>query len=151
MVKKILLHFWVASMAFVLMSSNVSKSIQIANSPSVEESLIQALPNNASIVEKEVLSNLSLSEKLVVKVAEKKVKKELEKKNMNGEKSQVVALVLVLLVGTLGIHRFYLGYTWQGVVQLLTAGGCGVWTLIDLIRIVTGNLKPKDGDYAKKL
>lgn len=70
---------------------------------------------------------------------------------MNGEKSQVVALVLVLLVGTLGIHRFYLGYTWQGVVQLLTAGGCGVWTLIDLIRIVTGNLKPKDGDYAKKL
>lgn len=75
MVKKILLHFWVASMAFVLMSSNVSKSIQIANSPSVEESLIQALPNNASIVEKEVLSNLSLSEKLVVKVAEKKLKK----------------------------------------------------------------------------
>jgi hypothetical protein len=66
-------------------------------------------------------------------------------------KSQVIALVLVLLVGGIGIHRFYLGYTWQGVVQLLTAGGCGVWTLIDLVRIITGNLQPKDGSYSKTL
>jgi hypothetical protein len=66
-------------------------------------------------------------------------------------KSQVIALVLVALVGGLGIHRFYLGYTWQGVVQLLTGGGCGVWALIDLIRIITGDLQPKDGSYAKTL
>ena len=66
-------------------------------------------------------------------------------------KSQVIALILVLLVGTLGIHRFYLGYTWQGVVQLLTFGGLGVWAIIDLIRIVTGDLKPKDGSYTKTL
>ncbi|WP_201979063.1 TM2 domain-containing protein [Hymenobacter rubidus] len=66
-------------------------------------------------------------------------------------KSQIVALVLVLLVGGLGIHRFYLGYTGIGIVQLLTAGGCGIWALIDLVRIITGDLKPKDGDYAKKL
>lgn len=66
-------------------------------------------------------------------------------------KSQVVALILVLLVGALGIHRFYLGYTWQGVVQLLTLGGLGIWALIDLIRIVTGDLKPKDGEYTTKL
>ncbi|RYD53319.1 MAG: TM2 domain-containing protein [Sphingobacteriales bacterium] len=62
-------------------------------------------------------------------------------------KSQVVALILVLLVGGLGIHRFYLGYTWQGVVQLLTLGGLGIWSLIDLIRIITGDLQPKDGSY----
>jgi len=68
-----------------------------------------------------------------------------------GGKSQVIALVLVLLLGGLGIHRFYLGYTWQGVVQLLTAGGCGVWALIDLIRIIMGTLKPKDGEYDKTL
>ncbi|HMP28490.1 MAG TPA: TM2 domain-containing protein [Saprospiraceae bacterium] len=67
------------------------------------------------------------------------------------EKSQVIALLLVLFVGVLGIHRFYLGYTWQGVVQLLTAGGCGIWALVDLIRIVTGDLKPKNGDYKDKL
>lgn len=64
-------------------------------------------------------------------------------------KSQIVALLLVLLVGGLGIHRFYLGYTWQGVVQLLTLGGLGIWSLIDLIRIITGDLQPKDGSYEK--
>lgn len=66
-------------------------------------------------------------------------------------KSQVIALLLVAFVGGLGIHRFYLGYTWQGVVQLLTLGGCGVWALIDLIRIITGDLKPKNGNYSKTL
>jgi TM2 domain-containing membrane protein YozV len=66
-------------------------------------------------------------------------------------KSQVIALVLVLLVGGIGIHRFYLGYTWQGIVQLLTLGACGVWSLIDLVRIVTGDLKPKNGNYSKTL
>ena len=66
-------------------------------------------------------------------------------------KSQVTALILVAFIGGLGIHRFYLGYTWQGIVQLLTLGGCGVWALIDLIRIITGDLQPKDGSYAKTL
>lgn len=68
-----------------------------------------------------------------------------------GGKSQLIALLLVLLVGGLGIHRFYLGYTWQGVVQLLTLGGCGIWALIDLIRIITGDLQPKDGSYDQTL
>jgi len=68
-----------------------------------------------------------------------------------GSKSQVTALILVALLGGIGIHRFYLGYTWQGIVQLLTLGGCGVWAIIDLIRIITGDLKPKDGSYDKTL
>ena len=66
-------------------------------------------------------------------------------------KSQLVALLLCLFVGVLGIHRFYLGYTWQGVVQLLTLGGFGIWALIDLIRIITGDLQPKGGSYSETL
>jgi hypothetical protein len=66
-------------------------------------------------------------------------------------KSQVIALILCLAVGGIGIHRFYLGYTWQGIVQLLTLGGCGIWALIDLIRIITGDLQPKNGRYSKTL
>lgn len=68
-----------------------------------------------------------------------------------GGKSQLVALLLCLFVGAFGIHRFYLGYTWQGVVKLLTLGGFGIWALIDLIRIVTGDLKPKNGEYTDTL
>ncbi len=64
-----------------------------------------------------------------------------------GGKSQVVAGLLCFFIGTFGIHRFYLGYTWQGVVQLLTLGGFFIWALIDLIRIITGDLQPKDGSY----
>ena len=66
-------------------------------------------------------------------------------------KSQLVALLLCLFVGIIGIHRFYLGYIWQGVVQLLTLGGFGIWALIDLIRIITGDLQPKDGTYSETL
>jgi hypothetical protein len=69
----------------------------------------------------------------------------------NSGKSQVTALILSIFLGSLGIPRFYLGYTWQGVVQLLTLGGLGIWSLIDLIRIITGDLQPKGGSYSKTL
>ncbi|NLY22076.1 MAG: TM2 domain-containing protein [Bacteroidales bacterium] len=62
-------------------------------------------------------------------------------------KSWIAALLLCIFLGVLGIHRFYLGYTWQGIVQLFTAGGLGIWALIDLIRIITRDLQPKNGSY----
>jgi TM2 domain-containing membrane protein YozV len=66
-------------------------------------------------------------------------------------KSQLVAALLAFFLGFLGIHRFYLGYTWQGIVQLLTLGGFGIWALIDFIRILIGDLQPKDGTYSDPL
>jgi TM2 domain-containing membrane protein YozV len=86
---------------------------------------------------------LTFKEKMALKMVQNKVKKMTN--NPKGSKSQLIALILVILIGSLGIHRFYLGYTWQGIVQLLTLGGCGIWALIDLIRIIMGTLKPKDG------
>jgi len=76
-------------------------------------------------------------------------------------KNQLVALLLVLLVGGLSIHRFYLGHIWQGVAQLVlflvgiflwpVLIAWGIWWLIDLIRIITGDLKPRNGEYGKTL
>ncbi|HMQ48777.1 MAG TPA: TM2 domain-containing protein [Saprospiraceae bacterium] len=89
---------------------------------------------------------LSLKESIALKLAQKKVKKSIKKSDAeNAAKSQLVALLLVVFVGGLGIHRFYLGYTTIGIIQLLTLGGCGIWALIDLIRIITGDLGPADG------
>jgi len=68
-----------------------------------------------------------------------------------GDKSQLVAALLCFAIGVLGIHRFYLGYTWQGIVQILTLGGLGIWVLIDFVRILTGDLQPKDGEYTTTL
>jgi len=93
-------------------------------------------------------SKLSLKEKIGLKIATK----QMQKSDAEGEgKSQLVALLLALFVGVLGIHRFYLGYTGIGIIQLLTAGGLFIWSFIDLILIITGDLKPKTGKYEKTL
>ncbi len=65
-------------------------------------------------------------------------------------KSQTVAFILCFLIGILGIHRFYLGHIGLGVLYLLTFGLCGIGALVDLILILTGSLKPKDGEYKDK-
>ena len=64
-------------------------------------------------------------------------------------KSQVTAVILSALVGGLGIDRFYLGYTLLGILKLITFGGFGIWYIIDLILIATGELGPKNGAYSK--
>ena len=61
------------------------------------------------------------------------------------QKDFMVALLLSIFVGTLGVDRFYLGYIGLGILKLVTAGGCGVWWIIDLILIATKNLKDANG------
>jgi hypothetical protein len=61
------------------------------------------------------------------------------------DKSYTTALILSILLGTLGIDRFYLGYTGIGVAKLLTLGGCGIWALVDLILIAMRNVPDSDG------
>lgn len=109
------------------------------------------LLNIATLVKGE---KLTLKEKVALKVFGKKISSNLTEgasTEGSGGKSQLIALLICAFVGSLGIHRFYLGYTWQGIVQLLTLGGCGIWSLIDFIRIILGSLKPKDGEYEKTL
>ena len=65
---------------------------------------------------------------------------------VGGGKDWLTTLLLCIFLGTLGIHRFYTKHTVIGVVQILTLGGCGIWTLIDLILIVTGSFKDADGN-----
>ena len=61
------------------------------------------------------------------------------------EKSFVATLVLCLLLGGLGVHRFYVGKIGTGIVMLLTLGGLGIWTLIDIIVIAVQKFKDSQG------
>ena len=47
-------------------------------------------------------------------------------------KGFVPALILCILLGGLGVHRFYVGKVVTGILMILTLGGLGIWTLIDL-------------------
>ena len=60
-------------------------------------------------------------------------------------KSKIAAGLLCFFLGYFGVHRFYLGYTTIGLIQLFTCGGLGIWFLIDLIMIFTGSLNDADG------
>ena len=53
--------------------------------------------------------------------------------------------LLTFFVGILGVHRFYVGKIGTGVLMLITLGGLGVWFLVDLLLVVTGQFTNKDG------
>ena len=61
------------------------------------------------------------------------------------DKDWTTLLILSLLLGWLGVDRFYAGHIGLGVLKLLTLGGCGIWSLIDIILVAVGNLTDADG------
>lgn len=63
----------------------------------------------------------------------------------NSEKNFVATLILCILLGSIGVHRFYAGRIVTGILMILTIGGLGIWVLIDLIIIATGSFKDSQG------
>lgn len=62
------------------------------------------------------------------------------------DRSRLVAPFL----GVLGAHRFYVGKMGTGLLQLVTLGGLGLWTLFDLIMIVIGQFTDAEGKLVFK-
>ncbi len=62
------------------------------------------------------------------------------------EKRILPAFLLCLFFGVLGIHRFYVGKIWTGILQILTLGGLGFWALIDFIMLIVGSFTDKEGN-----
>ena len=65
------------------------------------------------------------------------------------DKGFVPTALLCFLLGVFGAHRFYVGKIGTGILMLITVGGFGIWALIDLIIIIVGNFKDKEGRYIK--
>ena len=64
-------------------------------------------------------------------------------------KSKIIAILLAVFLGALGIHRFYLGHTGLGIAMLLitvlSAGALAfvtfIWSIIDVVLIATDSLR----------
>ena len=65
-------------------------------------------------------------------------------------KSRLATTILAWVLGGLGVDRFYTGHIVLGIVKLLTAGGFGIWWLIDFIMAVAGKRKDKQGGIIEK-
>ncbi|GGI82276.1 DUF4864 domain-containing protein [Legionella impletisoli] len=58
-------------------------------------------------------------------------------------KSAELVYLLCLLLGGLGIHRFFVGKYVTGFLMLITAGGLGLWVLVDLMFITNNKFEDK--------
>ena len=61
-------------------------------------------------------------------------------------KSKTTTLIISILLGGLGIDRFYLGYTKLGIIKLITGGGFGIWWVYDIYLIASGKMKDFNGN-----
>jgi len=60
------------------------------------------------------------------------------------ERSRSVALVLGMVGGVFGLHRFYTGRVQSGVAMVVTFGGLGIWWLYDMVTLVAGEFRDAD-------
>lgn len=61
----------------------------------------------------------------------------------------VATLLLCFFLGVFGAHRFFLGKIGTGILMLITLGGFGIWYIIDLIIIITGQMRDSEGNFVK--
>jgi hypothetical protein len=137
--------------------SNTKEFVEISIIEEKFENNMVIKNNRSSIVEKPKtqksndISFDSFIDKLLFKFEKVKGANILTTTKTSGGKLQIVALVLCIFLGILGVHRFYLGYTGIGVLYLFTFGLFGIGWIIDLILLIIPNgLTPKDKSSYKE-
>ena len=93
------------------------------------------------------MGNKKRSQRTLKRCLKTKVNQKVKQNHKDQVLIKTVAIVLCCLLGGLGIHRFYLGYYGMGVLYLLTGGLCGIGVIIDLIKLINGDLQPLGGSF----
>lgn len=65
------------------------------------------------------------------------------------DKNMIVALLLCIFLGVFGAHRFYVGKIGTGILYVFTVGIVGIGVLYDLIIIIFGEFRDRDGKKVK--
>jgi hypothetical protein len=61
------------------------------------------------------------------------------------KRETALLLCAIGVFGIAGIHRFYTGHFGTGAAQFVTIGGCWLWTLADLLALVTRTFRDEQG------
>ncbi len=67
----------------------------------------------------------------------------------NDEHDWLITMILCWFLGAFGAHRFYSGHIGTGVIQLITLGGCGIWSAIDWICLCFNGFRDIDNKPLK--
>lgn len=125
-----------------IFSATFSATLGFAAFPVVMEQTTEMVSENSNLVKTSISST---------SFAQAQTKHQLTKHKPNKEYDQYLAIAFCAIVGVFGVHRFYLGYPIIGILQILTFGGCGFWWIIDMVRLVLGDLKPRKAEYTRIL
>ena len=90
-----------------------------------------------------------------------------DRRRRRSDKKKVVAALLCFFVGVLGVHRFYVGKVFTGILMIVFAGvylsvawgnwletndpetvygiwGAWIWAIIDFVKIIRGSFGDKE-------
>lgn len=69
----------------------------------------------------------------------------LKTKRLPKQRHFLAVFFISFMWGVVGADRMYLGKWGTGVLKLVTGGGLGLWVVVDLLLIMTGYMRDKQG------
>ncbi|MEY5046893.1 MAG: hypothetical protein RLZZ175_252 [Bacteroidota bacterium] len=128
-------HFITVALGFALLANNAFASFPVVKKEATKQETSVSTKADASIqanAEEITSSNETISEVSSINDAKTVTK-------TTGDNEMLILLALWFFLGGLAAHRWYKGKpAGYNILFILTAGGCGIWAIIDLINIITG-------------
>ena len=131
-----------------LKENAIELNIETAQVEKIENKLSQTATVAKEVKTNQVASILSLNDtkveksvnSKVIKSAAKKIEKSSKAPMSKGDREMLILILLWAFLGGFAAHRWYAGKPigWN-ILFILTAGGCGIWAIFDLVHIIKGD------------